>query len=51
MLSRNRQSSAQLAAMHQHNLRIRLQSRIEAAQAQGNWALLRQLEAERQLLK
>jgi hypothetical protein len=51
MLSRNRQSSAQLAAMHQHHLRRRLQWRIEVAQLQGNRALLRQLEAERQFLK
>jgi hypothetical protein len=46
MLGRNRQSITQVAAMHQDNLRKRLQRRIEVARSQGNEHLLRQLEAE-----
>jgi hypothetical protein len=51
MLGRNRQSMAQVTALHKDNLRKSLQHRIEVARSQRNDSLLKQLEAEAKYLQ
>jgi len=46
-MNKNRQQLIkQTSQVHQDNLRKNLQRRLEAARAQGNEGLIRQLEAE-----
>lgn len=49
-LRRNRPSPAEIARVHQQNLQQNLERRLEAARAQGNSELIRQLEAEHEYL-
>lgn len=50
-VKRHRPSVQEVAARHRDNLRHNLERRLEAARAQGNDDLVRQLEAEADYLR